>query len=155
MIDFSLGNFARNVRVLLAVLVAGAGLWGLTSNQVPPAAAQSESSSSNVVLIRLDGAIDNVSARFIRRGLQTAEEQGSKLVVLMLDTPGGLLDSTRDIVESFLNEARDSGATFELLSASETPEEVRDLVGRDGFMRTFPHRQDADGFFAARLVRRS
>lgn len=78
--------------------------------------------------------------------------------------PGGTLvystctvlpEENEDIVESFLNSARDSGATFELLPARETPEEVRDLVGRDGFMRTFPHRQDADGFFAARLVRRS
>jgi 16S rRNA (cytosine967-C5)-methyltransferase len=29
------------------------------------------------------------------------------------------------------------------------------LVGEDGFLRTFPHRHDADGFFAARLERTS
>jgi len=78
--------------------------------------------------------------------------------------PGGILvystctllpEENEDIVESFLNASRDAGATFELASASETPEEVRDLVGSDGFMRTSPHRDDADGFFAARLVRRS
>ena len=78
--------------------------------------------------------------------------------------PGGILvystctllpEENENIVESFLNTPRDGGVTFEPASASETPEEVRDLVGSDGFMRTFPHRHDADGFFAARLVRRS
>jgi len=78
--------------------------------------------------------------------------------------PGGILvystctllpEENEEIVESFLNSPGGAEATFELASASETPEEVRDLVGPDGFLRTFPHRHDADGFFAARLVRRS
>ena len=42
-----------------------------------------------------------------------------------------------------------------LASPLEAPEEVRDLVGTDGYLRCWPHRHDADGFFAARLERRS
>ncbi|MCI0852215.1 MAG: nodulation protein NfeD [Chloroflexi bacterium] len=109
MADFSLDKFARPARVLLAALVALVGLWGLATNSGTggdrPVSAQSTSSDTpqnNVVLIRLDGAIDGVTARFIVRGLRIAEEQDSELVVLMLDTPGGLLDATRDIVASFL-----------------------------------------------------
>ena len=75
--------------------------------------------------------------------------------VLVYSTCTVLPEENEDIVESFLNARRDAGTTFELASASESPEEVRDLMGADGFMRTFPHRHDADGFFAARLVRRS
>jgi membrane-bound serine protease (ClpP class) len=97
---------AKAVRVLIAVLVILAGLWGTLntgSSGVQPVSAQSsEPAPANVVLIRLDGAIDGVTARFIKRGLATAVEQDAELVVLMLDTPGGLLDATRDIVESFL-----------------------------------------------------
>ena len=106
MADFSLDKFARPARVLLAALVALVGLWGLATNSGTggdrPVSAQSIPSDTNVVLIRLDGAIDGVTARFIERGLRIAEQQDSELVVLMLDTPGGLLDATRDIVESFL-----------------------------------------------------
>ena len=104
MADFSLGKFARPARVLIAALVTLIGLWGLASGDgsyggTRTVAAQSAAPGSNVVLIRLDGAIDGVTARFIERGLRIAEEQDSELVVLMLDTPGGLLDATRDIVE--------------------------------------------------------
>jgi len=100
---------AKAVRVLIAVLVVLVGLWGTANSgsfgnfDVRLASAQSsEPAPTNVVLIRLDGAIDGVSARFIERGLDTAVEQDAELVVLMLDTPGGLLDATRDIVESIL-----------------------------------------------------
>ena len=104
MADFSLGKFARPARVLIAALVTLIGLWGLASGDgsyggTRTVAAQSAAPGSNVVLIRLDGAIDGVTARFIERGLRITAEQDSELVVLMLNTPGGLLDATRDIVE--------------------------------------------------------
>ena len=104
MADFSLGKFARPARVLIAALVTLIGLWGLASGDGPyggirTVAAQGGAPGSNVVLIRLDGAIDGVTARFIERGLRITAEQDSELVVLMLNTPGGLLDATRDIVE--------------------------------------------------------
>ena len=104
MADFSLGKFARPARVLIAALVTLIGLWGLASGDGPyggtrTVAAQSGAPGSNVVLIRLDGAIDGVTARFIERGLRITAEQDSELVVLMLNTPGGLLDATRDIVK--------------------------------------------------------
>ena len=44
---------------------------------------------------------------------------------------------------------------FELAPAEQAPEEARPLVGADGFLRCLPHVQGTDGFFAARLVRRS
>lgn len=92
----------RFVRVLIAVLVTLAGLWGMSFSSERPVNAQSTDIDTNVVLIRLNGAIDGVSARFIDRGLDTAVEQDAQLVVLMLDTPGGLLDATRGIVASIL-----------------------------------------------------
>jgi len=67
-----------------------------------PVSAEDMSSKPEVVLIELDGAISRVSARFIERGMAVAREHNAELVVLTLDTPGGLLDATRDIVEEFL-----------------------------------------------------
>lgn len=102
MTKLSMKRVLRAVRVLIAVLITLAGLWGISVSGEQPAIAQSAEIDKNVVLIRLDGAIDGVSARFIDRGLSTAVEQDAQLVVLMLDTPGGLLDATRDIVASIL-----------------------------------------------------
>ena len=102
MAKLSINKVLRAVRVLLAVIVMLTGLWGMSFSGEQSAFAQSTDTDTNVVLIRLDGAIDGVSARFIGRGLDTAVEQDAQLVVLMLDTPGGLLDATRDIVASIL-----------------------------------------------------
>ena len=102
MTKLSTNRVLRAVRVLIAVLITLVGLWGMSSSDDQHVIAQSTDVDPNVVLIRLDGAIDGVSARFIDRGLDTAVEQDAQLVVLMLDTPGGLLDATRDIVASIL-----------------------------------------------------
>ena len=59
------------------------------------------SSGRGVNLIQLDRAIDPVSERYLVRKLD--ESQGEyALVVIVLDTPGGLLDSTRGMVNSIL-----------------------------------------------------
>ena len=54
---------------------------------------------SSLLLIEIDGAIDPLTADHVARGLDEAHESGVSLVLVKLDTPGGFLDSTRDIVE--------------------------------------------------------
>lgn len=102
----SFRGVVRGIRVLIAVLITLAGLIGILLPSLEESAqAQSTESGnqqSNVLLIRLDSAIDGVSSRFIERGLDRAEEEDLHLVVLMLNTPGGLLDATRDIIGSIL-----------------------------------------------------
>lgn len=43
-----------------------------------------------------------VVARFIERGIREAEQERAACVVITLDTPGGLLDSTRSVVKRIL-----------------------------------------------------
>lgn len=93
---------ARFLRVLAAGLLVVVGLWLLAYPFDQPVSAQENPEQSAVALLKFDGSIDGVTVRFVERGLATAHEQNVKLVVLMLDTPGGLLDATRDIVEAFL-----------------------------------------------------
>jgi membrane-bound serine protease (ClpP class) len=52
-----------------------------------------------VHLLTVDGTVDPVLERYIDRGLDDATEDDARAVVIMLDTPGGLLDSTRAIVK--------------------------------------------------------
>jgi membrane-bound serine protease (ClpP class) len=58
--------------------------------------------SAVVAYITVDGPISPVSADYIQTQIEKAEEEELDLVVLALDTPGGLVSSTRDIVKAIL-----------------------------------------------------
>ena len=77
-----------------AVAVAPAAAWHTT-----PVVRGSE---AGVLVIEIDGAIEPLTVDHLARGLDEARQDGSTLVVIRLDTPGGLLDSTREIVELLL-----------------------------------------------------
>ena len=57
----------------------------------------------HILLLEVDGMINPATEGFIARGVRRAEENGSMLIVIQLDTPGGLLDSTRKITQHLLN----------------------------------------------------
>lgn len=84
---------------LVAFLLMLLGFGGLAVTGLVPAA---RAASHEAFIITIDGAIDPVSARFLSRGIDTATERGAPFVIVLLDTPGGLLDSTRDMVEKIL-----------------------------------------------------
>ena len=50
------------------------------------------------LVLELDGAIGPATVEYLSNGLEAAAERRAGLVVLRMDTPGGLDDSTRDIV---------------------------------------------------------
>ncbi len=74
------------------------GYWFVLVLAVLSLAARAE----KVALGKVDGAIGPATAGYISRALKEAEAQGVSCLVIQLDTPGGLLDSTKLIVKEFL-----------------------------------------------------
>lgn len=69
---------------------------------ITPGTAQ-QSVSDAVVLLKVIGVIDPVVAGYVEQGVQTATEEGARLVVIQLDTPGGLDTAMRAIVQTIMN----------------------------------------------------
>src|SRR5438552_9023414 len=108
-------------------LVPGIFLLVLGMCAVSPIRAQ----SPVIVQINLDDIIHPVSAEYVKQGLQHAKDIQARAAIIRLNTPGGLIDSMRDIVEAILaspvpvitwvgpNGARSASAGFFILLAGD------------------------------------
>ena len=55
-----------------------------------------------ILLLEVEGSINPVVQEYVLRGLRLAVEEGAPLVVILLDTPGGLDSATKEIVEGII-----------------------------------------------------
>ncbi|MCH7653466.1 MAG: nodulation protein NfeD [Chloroflexi bacterium] len=92
----SQGNLMKRYLARFLIAIGFGGLIVALSLQTTVAV------SHHAALLTIDGAIDPVSVRFLERGIAIAVDEGAELLIVQLDTPGGRLDSTREIVEAFL-----------------------------------------------------
>jgi membrane-bound serine protease (ClpP class) len=88
-------TFARNT---LSVLVLAAG--SLLTTWFASAAASEP--VPLILRVSLDGPIHPVTAEIIRNSIAQAQAQRAQLILIRLNTPGGLLDATREIVEEIV-----------------------------------------------------
>ena len=58
--------------------------------------------SNDIYVIRIADAISPGTAEYIKSGIRTAEENGAACIIIELDTPGGLAESMRLIVQNIL-----------------------------------------------------
>lgn len=89
-------------RCLLWLMLAFAGLTlSLNSLNQPVQAQQPDVPTGRVLTI--DGPIGPATMDYLVRGIEQAESDGAQLVVIRMDTPGGLMESMRGIIKKILS----------------------------------------------------
>jgi membrane-bound serine protease (ClpP class) len=80
--------------VLLAVGLAAAGATRQTD---------SAAKSARVVELHIDGEVDPVMAEYVDEGIDHANDSGASLILITIDTPGGLDTSMREIIQHIID----------------------------------------------------
>ncbi|MFC2047229.1 nodulation protein NfeD [Chloroflexota bacterium] len=65
--------------------------------------AKVSAAAPTIEVLRIEGTIVPVVADYLDRGIEQAENRGNTVVIIELDTPGGLLDTTERIVQRIMN----------------------------------------------------
>lgn len=92
----------RRFAFVAAVVLAVVGLaWGqATENAQTTEGAQ----TARIALVAaIEGAIGPGATRHVRNVIEEAEARDAEVLVLRIDTPGGLVDSTREIIAAILD----------------------------------------------------
>lgn len=89
-----LQKLARGASLLLAVLAVA--LFNSGAHSAPE-------SDLEVHLLSVEGVINPLTAQYLTRGLRQGAEANAEAVVIVLNTPGGLDTSMREITQAMLN----------------------------------------------------
>src|SRR5215469_13131731 len=89
---------ARYLGFATALLRGAAALRQVAPAQPTTAA----TNGGTAAVLEINGAIGPATSRYVVHGLEAAQKNGSRVVVLEIDTPGGLDSSMRDIIRAIL-----------------------------------------------------
>jgi membrane-bound serine protease (ClpP class) len=90
-------SFSRKTRVVAALAAL------LAANLRPGAGAQPAAPASpRAIVAEYDGIIHPIAAEFLDQAITRADTSGAAVMVLVLRTPGGLLESTRSMVSRMI-----------------------------------------------------
>lgn len=94
----------RTILTIVLFVFAGALLmatYGMNSDELSEKPV-TYTPKSSVSVMEVSGAIGPPIADYITRSLKIAQKRGDEALIITLDTPGGLLSSTQDIVQTML-----------------------------------------------------
>jgi membrane-bound serine protease (ClpP class) len=88
----------------LTVLLLGVAVVAGAASAAPdaPAAGNGAGGRGTALVLEINGAIGPATSRYVVHGIESAREYDSRVVVLEMDTPGGLDTSMRDIIRAIL-----------------------------------------------------
>lgn len=75
----------------------------VSATAIALAASSAHAVSGKINVATISGSINPASADFLISAIALSEEEGAKALLIELDTPGGLVSSTKDIIQAMLN----------------------------------------------------
>lgn len=90
------------MRRAVGILVAVTPLLLAAATPAPTPGPTAARAAGPVVRLTIDGTINPATVTYIQEGLQAAQARGAGAVLIEIDTPGGLLESTKLIVKDLL-----------------------------------------------------
>jgi len=98
----TLPNLPKLVFWSALLTLAGAFLWRAAGAEDVLGEAGGDNAPGVALVISIDDAIGVATAEFFISSLKTAQEREASILVLELDTPGGLLEPMRDMIKEIL-----------------------------------------------------
>jgi len=90
-------GWVKRCAILTAAILFSLSIGGGNAN------VRAADSSTNVVVeLKIEREIGPILATYIAEGIADAEKRNASLILITMDTPGGLSDSTKDIVQHIL-----------------------------------------------------
>lgn len=90
-------TIGKNWRLRLFAVIGA-----LSAIMVGPGAKAQETAAAAAVILKIDGAVTPANAQYLAREIGAASEAGKELIVIEIDTPGGLVDSMKTIIKAVL-----------------------------------------------------
>ena len=79
----------KGMGLILGVLLLWLGVWMV------------QAQGADVLVLEIEGAVTPAMASYFERGIAEAEASGAEALLIILNTPGGAVDTTQEIVRSF------------------------------------------------------
>ena len=98
------GMAPRSFRCLILIVCVAVGSFLVSSRSVIAQSSPTSSSAaaSKIVELHIDGEIEPILAEYMVRGIGQANDQHANLILITMNTPGGLDTSMRSIIQAIL-----------------------------------------------------
>ena len=95
----------HSARLAIAVTLVAVGALGLVASAASAQSSEGSTgpASGTISRLQLDGVVDPFIADYLEQGIADAADEGASAVLIEIDTPGGLVSSTRQITQAILN----------------------------------------------------
>jgi membrane-bound serine protease (ClpP class) len=89
-------------RVVLFVFILILGLLWLPVDPPAVTGAETESRTPLAYVLSVDGSINPALSDYILKGIEEAKEQNASVIVIQMDTPGGVVTTTKTIIKAMI-----------------------------------------------------